>query len=69
MRGAYLPLKERTGLFREFAALEPSERGVLAFANQFGVLQAENNLELDSEFGPVLAHVEALELGGARSRP
>jgi len=59
---SYLPLKERTGLFREFAALEPSERGVLPFANQFGLLQAEDNLELDSEFGPVFAHGEALEL-------
>jgi hypothetical protein len=36
----YEPLKEYTGLFWTFAKVEPTKEGVLAFANQFGVLGA-----------------------------
>ena len=35
---AYRPLKEHTGLFLMFAKIEPTEEGVLKFANRFGSL-------------------------------
>lgn len=34
----YEPLEVRTGLFHEFAATEPTEEGILAFANRHGSL-------------------------------
>ena len=58
----YQPLEERTGLFREFAALEPSEQQVLSFANRFGLLGAGGNRELDSRYGRVSVYGELLEL-------
>jgi hypothetical protein len=58
----YRPLEDRTGLFREFADLNPTEAGVLKFANRFGLLQRDDNLTLDSEFGLVSAHGEPLDL-------
>lgn len=36
---AYFPLRERRGLFQEFAALEPTQEGIVQFANQWGFLQ------------------------------
>src|SRR5262249_10502563 len=41
----YEPLKEYTGLFRTFAKVEPTKEGILAFANQFGVLGAGPTVE------------------------
>ena len=58
----YQPLEERTGLFREFAALEPSEQQVLSFANRFGLLGAGSDRELDSRYGRVSVYGELLEL-------
>jgi hypothetical protein len=34
----YLPLSEFPGLFREFADTDPSQDGIVAFANRFGLL-------------------------------
>ena len=42
----YEPLKEYTGLFWTFAKVEPTKEGVLAFANQFGVLGAGPMVEM-----------------------
>jgi hypothetical protein len=36
--GAYRPLDEATGLFLDFAAVEPTPEGCLAFANRYGLL-------------------------------
>jgi hypothetical protein len=36
----YFPLRDYTGLFRTFAETEPTERGVLAFVEHFGMLLA-----------------------------
>jgi len=60
-RSEYRPFEQRTGLFREFADLGTAEAPVLAFANRFGLLEEENNLELPSRSGPVQAHGETLE--------
>src|SRR5713101_6854411 len=56
------PLLERTGLFREFAELDPTETEVLSFANKFGLLEDGDNLPVDTEFGPILVHAEELQL-------
>lgn len=37
------PLKEDPALFRKFAAVEPTEDGIIAFANQWGPLRSEFN--------------------------
>jgi hypothetical protein len=58
----YRPLDEHTGLFREFAALEPNEQQVVAFANRFGLLGSASHLELESKYGPVLVYAESLAL-------
>ena len=58
---SYRPLGERTGLFREFAELKPSEEEVLKFADRFGLLGPGGNLELPSEYGRIMLHAESLE--------
>jgi hypothetical protein len=57
----YSPLEERTGLFREFAALDATEAEVLKFANRFGLLQNVDNLTLNSELGALAVHGEPLD--------
>ena len=54
----YDPL-ERTGLFREFADLELSEKGIRDFANQFGLLGRGGNFTLETESGETLVRAEA----------
>src|SRR5262249_19376936 len=56
------PLLERSGLFREFAQLQPSEPHVLGFANQFGLLTEGGNVAVEAEFGRTMVHGEALQL-------
>jgi hypothetical protein len=56
----YQPLEQRTGLFREFAELELSENTVVAFANRFGMLGAEQGRSEETEFGPVPIRAETL---------
>jgi hypothetical protein len=54
----YRPLEERTGLFREFAALELNEQRVAAFADRFGLLGAGSHVQLESPYGPVAVYAE-----------
>jgi hypothetical protein len=56
------PLLERTGLFREFVELQPSEPHILGFANKFGVLTDGQDLTVDTDFGRTLVHGETLQL-------
>jgi hypothetical protein len=58
----YLPIGERTGLFREFGELKPTEPDILAFANRFGLLEAVDDVELPSKSGPVPVHGDSLQL-------
>lgn len=55
------PLERHTGLFREFAALRPTEAQVLTFADRYGLLERGSNLECDTRFGRVAVHGEKLE--------
>lgn len=57
----YRPLEERTGLFREFAELKPTEAQILAFANRYGQLGQVTDLKHDSRFGPIRVRGEMLE--------
>ena len=57
----YRPLEERTGLFREFAELKPTEAQILAFANRYGQLGQVTNLKHDSRFGLIRVRGEMLE--------
>jgi hypothetical protein len=59
---SFQPLAERTGLFREFAALQPNEKQILSFANRFGLLGAGSHRELDSDWGRIPVYVETFEL-------
>jgi hypothetical protein len=43
---AYKPLREHTGLFREFAATEPTRDGIVAFANRYGRLGAPARIDI-----------------------
>jgi hypothetical protein len=56
---SYDPL-QRTGLFREFGDLEPTEKGIVDFANQFGVLGRGGNSPLKTESGETLVRAETL---------
>jgi len=47
---------ERTGLFREFVELQPSEPQILGFANKFGVLTDGQDLTVATDFGRTLVH-------------
>jgi hypothetical protein len=51
---------QRTALFREFADLEPTEKGILDFANRFGLLGRGGNFKLETASGPTLARAETL---------
>jgi hypothetical protein len=53
----YHPL-ERTGLFREFADLAPTAKGIVDFANRFGLLGIGGNFPLETESGRVLVRAE-----------
>src|SRR5262249_13930910 len=55
----YYPL-ERTGLFREFGDLEPTEKSIVDFANQFGLLGRGGNFALMTESGKTEVRAEAL---------
>jgi hypothetical protein len=59
---SYQPLEERTGLFREFAALKPNAEQILSFANRFGLLGAGSHREFDSNWGRVPVYVETFGL-------
>lgn len=50
----YFPLRDHSGLFREFADTEPTKEGFLAFANRYGLLGEWELISLDSN-GPPLA--------------
>jgi hypothetical protein len=41
----YQPLKENTALFLEFAQTPPTESGILAFANQYGMLGYDESVK------------------------
>jgi hypothetical protein len=56
------PLLERSGLFRELAALQPTEPQILGFTNKFGLLTEGQSLPVDSKFGPSLVPGETLQL-------
>jgi len=56
----YRPLEQRTGLFREFAELEPTENAVVAFANRFGMLGIGEGRPEETESGAVRIQVETL---------
>src|ERR1700737_199124 len=56
------PLLERSGLFREFAELQPSELQILGFANNFGLLTGGSDLTVDTEFGETVVHGETPQL-------
>ncbi|HKF59470.1 MAG TPA: hypothetical protein VKJ45_28785 [Blastocatellia bacterium] len=57
----YHPL-ERTGLFREFAGLAPTAKGILDFANRFGLLGIGGNFTLETESDAVLVRAEPFAL-------
>jgi len=42
-RRRYCPLEDYTGLFRTFAETEPTEVGILGFANNYGLLMRDNS--------------------------
>ena len=44
---SYQPLTDATGLFRTFASAKPTKAGVLAFANEYGLLGTERYLDPD----------------------
>ena len=44
---SYQPLTDATGLFRTFALAKPTKAGVLAFANEYGLLGTERYLDPD----------------------
>jgi hypothetical protein len=55
------PLQDATGLFLEFADLEPNETAIVQFANRYGLLKNGDNIPTSTNFGPVLFHGETLE--------
>jgi hypothetical protein len=62
------PLLERTGLFHEFAELQPSEPEILGFANRFGLLTNGQKLTIEADFGPTLVSGETLQFWQAKIR-
>lgn len=57
----YRPLEERTGLFREFVELKPTEAQILEFANRYGQLGLHVDLPHEAPFGLTLLRCETLE--------
>ena len=59
----YSPLRDQTGLFRVFAETEPTQDGVLQFANRFGMLLSAQThtkpRERRSKVGAVLVELLA----------
>ena len=56
-RRKYYPLREYTCLFRIFAEIHPSPEGILAFANQYGLL----GIELDADPGRLMPFLGTAE--------
>ena len=48
----YEPLRDGTGLFRTFASTAPTKKGVLAFANEYGLLGTTQYLDPDPQDVP-----------------
>jgi hypothetical protein len=61
-RRDYRPFEEVTGLFLEFADLEPTGTAIEEFANKYGMLEGKDNISATADFGPVSLHGEPLEL-------
>jgi len=57
----YRPLEERTGLFREFAELKPTEKQILDFVDRYGLLDNTSNVEVRTAFGRRQVRGESLE--------
>ena len=51
-RRTYEPLRESTGLFRQFVEVRQTKQGVLEFANKFGLLGTVPYIEAASESHP-----------------
>ena len=49
---SYQPLTDATGLFRTFASARPTKAGVLAFANEYGLLGTRKYLDPDPQEVP-----------------
>jgi hypothetical protein len=69
----YRPLKEQTGLFLMFAKMEPTEEGVLKFANRFGSLlgqttHAKQVTLREDTAAPASSWAEPLDLWQRESR-
>ena len=58
---SYRPFHEVTGLFLEFADLEPNETAIVEFVNRYGMLGIGDNIFAPSDFGVVRLHGETLE--------
>src|ERR1700687_3416929 len=58
---SYRPIEEVTGLFLEFADLEPTEGAIVEFANKYGMLEIGDHTFAPSDFGAVPLHGETLE--------
>lgn len=48
---SYQPFEQKTGLFREFASLEATEKHVLEFADRFGLLGDSETVVVKTESG------------------
>jgi hypothetical protein len=57
----YRPLEERTGLFREFAELKPTDKQILDFVDRYGLLDNTSNVSVRTSFGRRQVRGESLE--------
>jgi hypothetical protein len=55
-------LEERSGLFWEFAELDPTEETIRQFADKFGSLGPNPELQSGSQLGPIELRTESLAL-------
>src|SRR6202045_3003353 len=55
-RRDYRPFQEVTGLFLEFADLEPTETAIVEFVNRYGMLEIGNDIFATADFGVVALH-------------
>lgn len=58
---SYRPIEEVTGLFLEFADLEPTEGAVVEFSSKYGMLGSGDNISSAADFGVASLHGESLE--------